>query len=48
MSDLIHQRLNLQNVMILVKKGHYSLCNTKENAETAANWVTSHHIAVPR
>ena len=28
--------------MILVKKGRYSLRNTKENVETAANWGTSH------
>ena len=34
--------------MILVKKGRYSLRNTKENVETAANWVTSHHSAGPR
>ena len=43
-----HQSPNLRNVMILVKKGRYSLRNSNENVKTAANWVTSHHSAGPR
>ena len=46
--SLRYERLNLRNVMILVKKGRYSLCITKENVDTAENWVITHHNIGPR